>query len=359
MKTFIKTTFFITFFLMSLVLTACSEKESETSMVVDIPRYSKVTAIENLDSSANVFKIENRGLYKIGVVEDLNEMVYSIKNSVYAYSVNKSKGENFNNNSIIIIKDGKKKELKGFYSALDLRLSPSGDKLAYRTFKKDSLDSAEGLKIYNIKDKKQMVLNSKVMVSGNLYWWLDSDRIMYYGAVEGKKNSDNIYVYDFTKNKEEIYLEDTKGYCMFLTSINNSVFFLGREGDESRIYYYNIQSKETRSIDSNVEEIYKATADLESGDIFFLGAEEDRQLALYRFSSKSLKIDRLTYDFPKRLDLQSELALDDQGNIYFSGIENEEVQDKKDVFMYDKKERAINLISTHEGKYNVYSSDRW
>lgn len=359
MKTFKKTTFFITFFFIILVLTACSKKEDETSVVVDFPPYSQVTAIENIDSGSNVFKIENRELYSIGAVEQLQEMVYSINNSVYIYSVNISKGENFNNNKIAIINRGKKEELKDFYTALDLRLNPSGDKLAYRTFKRDSLDSAEGLKIYDIKKKEQIALNSKVMVSGNLYRWLDSNRIIYYGNIEGEKNSSKIYVYDFTSNKEQIYLPDTKGYCMFLIPINKSIFFLGRQIDESKLYYYDVETKEVKTVDSDVQEIYKAAVDLKSGDIFFLGAEEDKSLALFKFSSKNLKVDRLTYDFPKKLDLQSELALDEQGNVYFCGMQNEEIQNKNDIFMYDNEEKSINLISVYESKYSVYSSDRW
>ena len=79
--------------------------------------------------------------------------------------------------------------------------------------------------IYDLKSKKYLKLNSEVLVSGNLYTWLDDHRIIYYGSVENKKNSDKIYMYDFNTSKEEVYLEDTKGYCIYFTSLGNNLLF--------------------------------------------------------------------------------------------------------------------------------------
>lgn len=357
MRTFIKTTFFITFFLMILSLTACNQKEEELSQVNNVPHYSQVTVVENNDSNSNVFKIENKGLYKIGTVEDVSSIVYNIKNMVYVYLVNISKGENFNNNKMTVIKDGKMKELKDFYAAVDLKINPTGDKLAFRTFKRDSLESAEGLKVYDTNNKKYINLNSNVLISGGLYEWIDENKIIYYGGIDGKKNSSDIYVYDFLNKKEKIYLDVINGYCMYFTLLNKSIFFLERQGDEDKLYYYDNEDKEVKAIESNIEEVYDSISDSRNGDIFFFGTEDNTTLALYKFSCKSLKVDRITYDFPKQIDVFSGIALDDEGNVYFSGIQNENEKDKKDVFMYNRREESINLISTHEGKYSIYSSE--
>lgn len=357
MKTFIKTIFFITFFLIVLSVTACSEKEEQLPEVNNLPRYSQITAVESNSNNSNVYRIENSGLYKIGTIEDVSNIVYSFKNSVYAYSVYISKGENFNNNKIVVIKEGKVKELKDFYAAVDLKINPAGDKLAFRTFKNDSLDSAEGLRIYDINNKKYININSNVLISGGLYEWIDKNKIIYYGSIEGKKNSSNIYVYDFVNKKEEVYLDVINGYCMYFTLLNKNVLFLARQGDMDKLYYYDSKNKETKAIESNIQEIYNSIADLKNGDIYFFGTEDNKNLALYKFSSKNLKIDRITYDFPKQIDALSGIALDDEGNVYFSGIQNENEEGKKDVFMYNRREKSINLISTHEGKYSIYSSE--
>ena len=114
MKTFIKITFFITFFFAVLSFTACNSKEETLPEVNNLPHYAQVTAIESKNDTADVFKIENKGLYNIGNIENISDMVYNIKKSVYIYSVIGSKGENFSSNKLVIIKDKKEKSLKIF-----------------------------------------------------------------------------------------------------------------------------------------------------------------------------------------------------------------------------------------------------
>lgn len=358
MKTFVKITFFITFLFTIFNFTGCGSKEEELPKVTNLPHYSQVTAVENKDNTADVFKIENKGLYNIGNIENVLDMVYNIKNSAYIYSVSISKGENFDNNKLIIIKDEKRKELKDFYAALDLRINSSGDKLAFRTFSEDSKGSAEGLKIYDINNRRYIDIKSKVLVSGDLYQWIDENRIIYYGGIQGQKNSNKIYLYDFKSNKEEIYLDNINGYCMYFTPINKDILFLARQGNESKLYYYNSTNKNIKEVEGNIEEIYNSTANLKNGDIFLFAGEDEGNTSLYKFSAQNLMMERITYDFPKQVDAISGIGLDEQGNIYFSGIQNESEKDKKDVFMYDNKEHSINLISNHEGKYSVYSSAR-
>lgn len=351
-----KTAFFITFFIPILIFTACGSKEEKLPEVNDLPHYSQVTAIENKDSTAEVFKIENNALYNIGNTEKIVDMVYNIKNSAYIYSVNIAKGENLDNNKLVIIKDKKRKELKDFYSAVDLRINSSGDKLAFRTFSKDAQESAEGLKIYDINNKKYIDIKSKVLISGNLYQWIDENKIIYYGGIEGQKNSNKIYSYDFNSNKEEVYLDNIDGYCMYFTPINKDILFLARQGDKLKLYYYDSTDKIAKSVAENIEEIYKSIADFKNGHIFLVAGKSGGNIALYQFSTDSLQLERVTYDFPKQIDILSGMGVDEQGNVYFSGMQDEEKTDQKDVFMYNNKDHSINLISSHEGKYSVYSS---
>lgn len=359
MKTFIKTTFFITFFFIVLSLTSCKAKQEELPVVSDLPHYTQVTAIESKNDAADVFKVENRSLYNIGKIENIIDMVYNIKSSVYVYSISISKGENLTNNKLEIIKDNRKRELKDFYAALDMRISPSGDKLAFRTYSKDSLESAEGLKIYDIKNSKYLNLNSKVLVSGNLYQWIDENKIIYYGSIEGQKNSNKIYLYDFSSNKEEVYLDNIDGYCMYIAPVNSGVLFLARKDDKSKLYYYDSKNNSVKEIEGSLDEIYKSITNTKNGEVFLLAQEDEGNAALYKFSTENLKLERITYDFPKQIDISTGVGMDEEGNVYFSGLQDEGEKDKKDVFMYDNKERSINLISTHEGKYSIYSSMKW
>lgn len=339
-----------------LNLTACSYNKETLEEVNNLPHYSQITALENNEENSGVYKIENKGLYKIGTIENLLDLSYNNKNSVYVYLQNISKGKNFNDNKVVIIKDNRKKELKDFYAALDFKLNSSGDKLAFRSFKEDSRESAEGMRVYDIKRNKYISLKSNVRVSGNLYGWINENKIVYYGNIEGKKNSDKIYSYDFNTNKEEVYLDSISGYCTYFAPIGNSILFLAKEGDSQSLYYFDAEKDTVKGITNNIYRVSKSAANYKNGEIFFIGGEDEKQLALYKFSSQGLKLERITYDFPKELDEMSGIAVDDQGNAYFGGTDVLDQNEKIDVYMYDSKEKSVNLISTHQGRYSVYNA---
>lgn len=356
MKSFKK---ILSFFIVSFVilgLTACNYNKETLEEVNNLPHYSQITALENNHENSDVYKIENKGLYKIGTIENLLDLSYNNKNAVYVYLQNISKGQNFNNNKVIIIKDKRKKELKDFYTAVDFKLNSLGDKLAFRSFKEDSRESAEGMRVYDIKKNKYINLKSSVLVSGNLYGWINDQKIIYYGNMGGKKNSDKIYSYDFETNKEEVYLDKIKGYCTYFVLMGKDILFLAKEGDKQSLYYFDSEKNITKSITNNIYSVSKSIVTYEKGEIFFIGSEDEKQLALYKFSSKELNLERITYDFPKALDEMTGIATDDQGNVYFGGIDILDEDGKVDVYMYDGKEKSINLISTHKGKYSVYNS---
>lgn len=356
MKISFKIIFTLISFCIILNITSCGNKKDESPEIIELPHYSQVTALESKDAAVDLFKIENRNLYKIGAVENLINLVYNLSKKIYVYSINVSKGANFNYNRLQVFYDGKKVEINNFYAAIDLKLNFQGDKIAFRTYKSDSLDSAEGMKIYDIKNSKYISLKSKVLVSGNLYQWIDTNRIIYYGTIEGQKKSDKIYEYDFNTNKESVYLQDIDGYCMYFIPMNQNLLFLAKQGDKSVLYYYDKDSKNIKNIESSISNIYDSVVNYENGDIYFIGDQNGKDTALYRFSSRNFKLDRLTYDFPKVLDETAGIAMGKDGNVYFCGLENPDEKYKKDIFTYDIKESSINLISTHEGNYSVYSN---
>jgi hypothetical protein len=356
MKTFIKIAFFITFFFIVLSFVACSSKQRELPEVNNLPHYAQVTAIENKNSIADVFDVKNGGLYNIGEIENIQNMVYDIKSAVYVYSVNILKGENLISNKLEIIKDKKKKELKDFYAALDLRINSLGDKIAFRTFSADSIESAEGLKIYDIKNNQYINLESKVLVSGSLYQWIGGNKIIYYGSIQGQKNSTKIYLYDFNSNTEKVYLDNINGYCTYMAPVNNGILLLTKKDDQYQLYYYESKNNIIKEVKGSLNRVYNSITNTKNGSVFLLAQEDEGAPALYKFSAKNLKLERITYDFPKQVDVTAGIGMDDQGDVYFSGLDNENAKDKKDVFMYDDKKGSINLISTHEGKYSIYSS---
>lgn len=358
MKIRIKTLLTIVILLFTLIFTACSFSKEPSTEVKDLPQYSQVTVLENKEDNSDIYRIENKSLYKIGTTENLIHFLYCLQNKIFVSIENIQKGNNFYHNKIVVIKDKKKKELKDFYSALDAKISPNGYKIAFRSFKDDSRDSAEGMRVYDIEKGKYINLNSKVLVSGDLYEWISNDKIIYYGSISGEKDSDKIYSYDFTNNREEVYLDNTNGYCLSFVPIGKNLLFISRRIDSELVYYFDAEKNTTKSIPANIVKIRKYVANSKDGEVFFIGkeVEDSAQGALYKFSVKDSKIVRLTYDFPKSVYDASGLGIDDKGNVYFCGTDELKQYETLDVYMYDRDESSINLISNHKGKYSVYSS---
>lgn len=299
-----------------------------------------------------MYNLDNYALYENGTMDNASQILYDKEKNIYIYLICKETSGQSAGNEIVVIDNGVKTKIKDFFSAMDIRLNSSGDKIAYRTFKDDSPASAQGMKVYDLKNKSYVKLNSKVLVSGSLYGWLDDHRIIYYGSVENKKDSDKIYVYDLNTSKEQVYLEDTKGYCVYFTSLEGDLLFLSRTGENLYLYYYEDKNKSFKLLSDNFGEIYKSLWDKENGTIFFLSTVGNKNTALYKFKVSSSELKRITYDFPQNMKISSEMSGDEKGNVYFVGFESEE--NSADIFMYNVYEKSVSIISDHEADYNIY-----
>ncbi len=133
--------------------------------------------------------------------QDVIDVKYNNKNKTYVFTNFIEKGNGLNKNKLTIIKNGKKTILDKFYSASDIEISTDGNKIAYRSFKEDSLQSAEGMKIYDLENKKEIKIKSNVLVSGNVFKWLNENEILYYGINSEKDNKAKIYKYNVKENK--------------------------------------------------------------------------------------------------------------------------------------------------------------
>ncbi|MCS4524174.1 hypothetical protein JTT07_09620 [Clostridium botulinum] len=162
--------------------------------------------------------------------KDMVDVKYNNKNSAYVFINIIEKGKELNKNKITIIKNGKQTILDNFYSASDIDISKEGNKIAYRSFKQDSLQSAEGMKIYDLENKKEIKIKSDVLVSGNLFKWLNEDEILYYGINSEKENKAKIYKYNVKENKEEVYVDNIEGICTYFMPNGDNVLLLSSQG---------------------------------------------------------------------------------------------------------------------------------
>jgi len=357
MKNFRMIIFFVFMSFTFLILSSCTTKDVNKGKSGTNVHYSNVIAVEAKETDTKIFNVGSHKLSENLTDSNINsieEMVYDIKKSTFIY-LNKEIGSN--KNKIDIITKGSTDEIKNFYNARNIKMNSTGDKIAFRTFKNNSIYSAEGMKVYDIKSKKYLDIKSKVLVSGNLYEWLDDHRIIYYGSIEGKVNSDRVYIYDFNTDREQIYLNDTKGYCIYFISVGNDLLFLSRNYNKLYLYFYNSESKQFKLLSDGLAEIYSSVSDKKRKNVFFIGSQNENNTELYEFKGESDTVDRITYDFPESFGTSSGIAEDESGNVYFTGMEKGSQQNNVNVFMYNADEKSINVISEYAGKYSIYKNN--
>lgn len=348
----------IIFFLVIIILlSGCSNasKQVENFQGLSIPK-SPVMALEVKGSNINYNKIENERVLKVGSSSNILGITYNINKNVTAYTKILSQGKELNNVEMYIEKNDKVYLLNNFYNADNLKLSPDGNMLSYRTFSRDSVESAQGIKVYDINHNKEMGISKDSLVSGTLYEWLDGDNLLYYAVKDGKADSDKIYKYNFTSKKEEVYLDKTAGYCTFFTVEKGNILYFSKLGDDTNLSYYYKSTGEVKNMNNNFSDIYDSVYNAVTKEFFLLARDKYGVLGVFRVNVENNTCKRVNYDFPKAIDKDGGISADTNGNVYFCGTSDSSDNPQYDIYMYNINDNSINLLSSHPSNYIIISS---
>jgi len=347
--------FFLLLCIFSFFLAGCTTEDSNTVE----KKYSEINVMISRDNFADVFSMKDKQLYKIDSVTNLSDAVYSYVDGVYIYLINDTLGQNFYKNKMKIETKNDVKLVNNFYNASDIKISPKGEKIAYRSFSKDSYESAEGLTVYNIKKNKNVKFKSSVLVSGSLYNWLNKDEIVYYGVSTKDKEYNKLYKYNFDTDSEDVYIDNIKDFCTFFTLVKNKgVLSLEENVAETRLVFSEMESKERTLITNSISNIYYAFYNEKSNAVYFIGLEKNEEkCALFKVAINDLTLTRLTYDFPKEVDRNGGLIGDSSGNVYFCGINNSSSSNNQ-VYMLNMKDQSINLIIGQKSRYYLGGNNK-
>ncbi|GAA0743647.1 hypothetical protein [Clostridium oceanicum] len=343
---------------MMIVMSGCSRKNKLPE--IKTPNFKDVIIGEKLGEKTQFYSINNGKLndkQSVDKLDKIQDLKYNSDKKTYIFIQNNFKGKELTNNKIEILKNDKKIELDDFYYAEDIKLSKDGSKLAYRSFAKDNLNSAEGLKVFDIKSKKLFKIKSKVIVSGNLYSWLNENEILYYGIIPGKRKSAKVYKYNFNTNKEEEYIDNIKGYCTDFILIGKDLLYISSIGNESSLNYYDKEKDSIKIISKDIDNIHESIVDKNKNVYLIANNKLERKTYLYSFLKKDMSLNKLTYDFPTKIDTKGGIGKDSSGNIYFLG-NNESNKDslKNDVYMYNRKNNSVQIVSEEKSLYNIFQN---
>ncbi|WP_242949484.1 DPP IV N-terminal domain-containing protein [Clostridium pasteurianum] len=236
---------------------------------------------------------------------------------------------------------------------MDSRLSLDGKRVALRSFSEDSLFSAEGLSVYDVYTGKKIDFDNKIIVSGDLYRWDSENNLLYYGVEKDEKDYGKIYSYDFQKSKREMVFDKFNGYCTFFAPTdNNSFLYMENDIDLNNMYYYDGKDNKSILITNTMDNIEDYVIDNKNHIVYFIGKETNAENnSLYKFNIEDKTLKRITYDFPKIVDKNGGIAVDNSGKIYFCGLDTD--NNSNNIYMYLNQNNSVNLISDKRGIYRV------
>ena len=297
---------------------------------------NKVEEKNKVDILNGAVAIENSGEYKIyNLTNDKYEKVdteyiitaYDLESGNFIYNENGEYKINYL---------GKEENIEEEKIVISPKLAKNGEYLAY--FLKDEyLD----LKIKDLSKNKNISINTKVAISGELIDWLNGNTLVYYGIREDKTNG--IFTYNIDSNEEKLLYKLDLGYVEFLKVLDNGIVFVQEKEGKQKLLKVIDEDGEVNEVIEDVLDV----SDVESTQegIFILGKLENNNYSLYKYHDKKAK--RLVYDFPKLINLEKGLSKDKDGNIIFVGGEDVKVER-----IYRCTDDAISIIDGASGTYN-------
>ncbi len=314
----------------SFILTACGQKKVQNNELTS----NKVEAIKVQNGAV---LLEENGKYN--TLNFVDGRYSNLKNKDIVIEYNKESG------TYVFMRDGKhyiyyngrEKEITDVNYNF-IKISPDGNYVSYMIY-----DNGYKLKVLSLKDNKEININSKVAISGELYDFINKDNIVYYGVSSDGVNG--IFTFNLKTNKEELLYKLDSGYAEFLKGENNEVIILQQTADNKRILKR--ISKENKSVE-NISNKFEDVKDIiKVSDMYYvLGTAINDSPSVYKINKG--KVQRLVYSFPSSIDLKKGLSIDSNGNILFIGSNSNE--NNQEVFSY--KNESISIVSNIEGKYD-------
>ncbi|WP_032121696.1 hypothetical protein [Clostridium amazonitimonense] len=341
--------------ILSLFLIGCNKKYSgEENVPIDY-NYESFSSVTLMESSEGIVKAYNFAEGKKKYIEDVKGIEdFKYTKDTIVYLKGTSEGNELPDNSLIIRKKGKGLiEVNKHHSYLDIKLSKDGSKVAYRAFEEDSYDSVKGVMIYDVAENKEKRINTEVVISGNVYDWIDENNLVYYGSRGKESNLKGLFKYDFKNNKEDLIAPIEDGFIVYLQALDKENFMvMNFKRDHYELGIFNIENKEYNLVESKISKVFYSLKYEES--IFIMAEDINGKSSIYKLESdKSVK--RMIYDFPKNINDSGGMASDENGNVYFLGYDKNKEESK--VYMIKKQDNSVNLIIDKEGNYHMYKRE--
>lgn len=338
----------------SLGLISCGNIQQKGASSIKLPSYSKIIVLKYKQDGSDLYSLRDNNLYQYENNYNISNIEFNSKEKIYVYIDTIGIGNNLVHNNLRILSPLKESKVSDSFSYSDVALSPGGTKVAYRSYKNDSIESAEGMKVYDISKQKNIDINSETLVSGQLYSWLSDDKLLYYG-IPSDNTSGKLLQYDFKSNTETPIIDKFDGYCVYFKPLNSSIVYLEEKDNENKFCIYNINSKKMQVLSMDISDIWDSVYDRRNNILYFIANKKfEAGDSVYSLKISNNELQQLTYDFPNDADKYGGMAIDEKGNLIFCGIVPNSKNNENDIYMFNSKDNSINLIYGCSGNMERY-----
>ena len=297
---------------MCLLLTSCNDRAINND-IIETPKIelNSGAVLANENGTYVNYNLKNNEYKKVDTSDE-----------IWAYNENTGNYVGRENNKFFAYINGKKIVLDNVKEKdQKFLISPNGK---YLLLIRD--DNGYSPVIINLEDGKEMKFNSKVLISGTLIDWVKDDTLVYYGVKEDEKVN-GVFTYEMNESSEKLVYNFDYGDALFIKGSEQGVIFLQEQIDEGRfLKKIDLNTNKITILSGNVLMVYDLIQ--KDNEIYILGKIKDNTTSLYKISEA--KNHRLVYDFPKSINTQKGLKMDDNGNVLFIGVNNSD--GSEDVF---------------------------
>jgi hypothetical protein len=347
--------------LVAFQFTACNNKQKikngESSSKSNI-KFSDIMVLSEENNTEKIYRLKDKQLLSSSNIVNVQNINFNINKNIVVYTKKIDNGVNLVKNHIEITNKNKTYDINKDFSYEDLRLSNSGKYVAFRSFSKDDITSAEGLQVYDTNTAKKIDFDQQTLVSGNLYRWDSNDLLLYYGIEISKSGYGNIYSYNFNNSRRNVIFDKFNGYCTFFSQFENGdILYIENDLGQNNMYYYDSKNNTETMIGDNIENVYDYALDNKNNILYIIGKDNSTTgTELFRFNASNKKIDRLTYDFPNIVDQSGGIAVDDSEKVYFCG---DSTSYSNKIYMYNNLDSSVNLITNKDDvNYHIISDEK-
>ena len=273
----------------------CSKKGIEEESKINLNRGAFVDVSTNYET----FNFNSENSYEEVNTEDKVINNYNIESNTYTFYKDNSFYIHYNSSDIKI--DHNK--------ISSLKISPEGNYVFY-FINDEYLEPA----VMDLKNKKEILLDNKAVISGQFIDWITDEKLAYYG-VDTDKKINGIFTYDVKTNSEENLYKINNGYVKFLKHIDDGLALVEEHyGEDTVLNIINING--------TVNEISKDVIDINDiesvdGKLYILGRVKNNSYSIYELNNGEIK--RLLFDFPSIIYSEKGLSVNESGEILFVG----------------------------------------